>query len=217
MAKKHITKIDWLNLGLEFSVVLIGILIAFQLNNCSNKKSNRKKVQTHLQQIAKEAEFNQYSIANTLEAGKQTVAQLDTILHYLQAYPDTTALDRLILNLTEYNSIYIRRNAYLSLLQSGDIQLIEQYQTTQDIINLYEYYKWVESLNQETYEIFLYDFFPFIEEHFSLTESTLQDRTIYQNQKFRNTLFLYRQSKENTLEKLDACLEEIEAYLSTSK
>ena len=46
-------RIDWLNHSLEFIVVLIGILIAFQLNQCSTDKQNKKTSDTHLEEIEK--------------------------------------------------------------------------------------------------------------------------------------------------------------------
>jgi len=35
-------RIDWLNHGLEFVVVIVGILIAFQLNQCAIDKNQKK-------------------------------------------------------------------------------------------------------------------------------------------------------------------------------
>ena len=51
-------KIDWLNYSLEFFVVLIGILVAFQLNKCSANKEQSKTIETHLDQILVETKFN---------------------------------------------------------------------------------------------------------------------------------------------------------------
>lgn len=41
-------KIDWLNHGLEFAFVLVGILIAFQLNNWSIKNDEKDLVNLHM-------------------------------------------------------------------------------------------------------------------------------------------------------------------------
>jgi len=41
-------KIDWLKHTLEFIVVTIGILIAFQLNKCSVEKAQKKTIGIHI-------------------------------------------------------------------------------------------------------------------------------------------------------------------------
>ena len=51
-------KIDWLNHGLEFLVVIVGILLAFQLNKCSETRSTEKLLQNHINYIEIECDEN---------------------------------------------------------------------------------------------------------------------------------------------------------------
>jgi len=60
-------KIDWLNHGLEFTVVIIGILLAFQLNTCSERRKDNKIVKTHLDQLIEETSLNKYYMKNGIK------------------------------------------------------------------------------------------------------------------------------------------------------
>lgn len=55
-------KIDWVNHTFEFAVVLIGILLAFQLNTCSSENKQNTTINIHLSEIKEETESNQKNL-----------------------------------------------------------------------------------------------------------------------------------------------------------
>lgn len=59
-------KIDWLNHTLEFLVVLVGILIAFQLNKCSDRESKTALIKDHMQYIQSECEENKSTLDSAI-------------------------------------------------------------------------------------------------------------------------------------------------------
>lgn len=64
--------IDWLNHALEFIVVVIGILLAFQLNKCSDENKNKKIIKNHLYQIYEETILNKNYLAQSIEENENT-------------------------------------------------------------------------------------------------------------------------------------------------
>lgn len=64
--------IDWLNHALEFIVVVIGILLAFQLNKCSDENKNKKIIKNHLYQIYEETKINKNYLAQSIEENENT-------------------------------------------------------------------------------------------------------------------------------------------------
>ena len=158
--QKRRLNIDWLNHSLEFIVVIIGILIAFQLNKCSVDNQQRETVAIHMGQIKEEAEFNKWSIQQAIKKSESNIGKLDTILNLLNSQTDYEKVNDLTLELLNYSGAYLRKNAYQNLIESGDIRFIDEFETKKKIINLYEYYKWVESMDDLFRDVYIQDFLP---------------------------------------------------------
>lgn len=215
MAKKKI-HIDWLNHGLEFFVVLIGILIAFQLNQCSSDKQEKKTVNTHLEQIAEETKFNKQSLESALAFGEHNLGKLDTVLLLIMQNKDYDKINRLSIELLNLGGAHFRKNAFQHLSESGDIRFIKDFDVKQRIINLYEYYNRVEDFDEISRNLHLQDYFPYVKNNFDLITSQRQSDEIYQNKLFKNILASYKRTSENRIQKYRDCLIEIDNYLKSN-
>jgi len=173
-------QIDWLNHGLEFIVVIVGILIAFQLNTCSSENRQRKTVETHLEQIRKETELNKKFLESSVKYAEANTLKLDTIFLLLDAKKDLEKVNSLSLDLLNLGGSYIRKNAYKNLIESGDIRFIDEFKVKQRIINLYEYYKWVELFDEISLDLHQQDYYPYLRNNFDLVSGQRQDGKIYQ-------------------------------------
>lgn len=107
-----------------------------------------------------------------------------------------------------------RKNAYQNLVESGDIRFIKNFDTKQNIINLYEYYKWVESFDEISRNLYIQDYYPYLKNNFDLVAGNAQDKEAYQSQLFQNILASYSQTSKNKIQKYRDCLNEISRYLS---
>ncbi len=76
-------KIDWLNHALEFLVVIIGILLAFQLNKCSADKRLEETAQSHLAEIREETKFNKWSLGNAIKYAEANQLKLDSLINLI--------------------------------------------------------------------------------------------------------------------------------------
>lgn len=209
--KKHI---DWLNHSLEFIVVIIGILIAFQLNKCSAENQQEKTIAIHLEQIKKETEINKRFLESALKLGESNLAKIDTIFVLLNQKEDYIEINQLSIELLNLSGAYFRKNAYQNLVESGDIRFIKNFDTKQNIINLYEYYKWVESFDEISRNLYIQDYYPYLKNNFDLVAGNAQDKEAYQSQLFQNILASYSQTSKNKIQKYRDCLNEISRYLS---
>ena len=109
-------KIDWLNHSLEFAVVIIGILIAFQLNQWSVEKEQEKIIAIHLDQIKKESEINEHMLASAIEQGESNLNRLDTIIGLILQKGNPQKINILALELLNLGGVYIRKNDYRTLI-----------------------------------------------------------------------------------------------------
>lgn len=206
-------KIDWLNHGLEFLVVLIGILIAFQLNNYATTKEQNKTIAIHLTQILEETEFNKKNFENGIAYAQSNLAKLDTIFRLFGEKGNNEKINSLSIELLNLGGVYIRKNAYLNLIESGDIKFMKDFEQKSKIIDLYEFYKWVESFNEISFNLYSSDYYPYIRDNFDLVGGTTQSDDIYEAKLFKNVLGAYYRTSKNKLEKYEECLSQIKEYL----
>lgn len=206
-------KIDWLNHGLEFIVVIVGILIAFQLNKYGTENEQAKTINIHLSQIRSETELNKKFFEDGIKNTQSNLTKLDTIFVLLTEKKETSRINQLSLELLNMSGVYIRKNAFLNFTESGDIRFIKDFDQKQKIINLYEYYKWVEAFNEVSMNLYSSDYYPYLKNNFDLVGGTLQSDDIYFSKVFKNILGSYYHTSKNRLERYKGCLKEMEAYL----
>ena len=216
MSKKKL-KIDWLNHSLEFIVVIVGILLAFQLNTCSSEKEQKSTIDIHTTEILKETELNKTSFENAIAYDELNIAKMDTLFNLLRIKEDYAKINQLSFDLLSLGGVYIRKNAYQTLIETGDIRFMKNYEDKQRIVNLYEYYKWVESFNEISMNLYTSDYYPYLKNNFDLLEATIQNEEIYTSKEFKNILGAYYRTSQNRLQKYKDCLVEINTYLKSEK
>lgn len=213
--KKH--KIDWLNHSLEFLVVIIGILIAFQLNKLSSERSQKQIIKTHLIQIDEETRFNKRSFENSIEYVETLISKFDTVFALLRKKEDYDRINKLSLELLKLGEVYVRNNSYLLLTETGDFKFMKDFDKKRDIVDIYEYYKWAGSVDEISINQYNSDFYPYLKENFDLVNGTVQKKEIYESKLFLNILGAYYSASQNRLQKYKDCLIEINKYLDKEK
>jgi len=135
------------------------------------------------------------------------------LILFLEAKEELEKIKSIIVGLTDYDGIYIRKNAYSSLIESGDFRKISAHKTKQKIVNLYEYYKWIETTNQGAYEKYAEELYPYLQKNFDVTNGTFQNGDIYEDIQFRNILIAYQKANLRKVDKYKSCLIEMNKFL----
>jgi hypothetical protein len=138
--KKKIPRIDWLNHSLEFSVVLIGILIAFQLNKCSDNKTQEDLIKNHIKELKLESNENISRLEYGINHSKQQLVKADSLLNYIINQGEVNIIKNLSAELLDLRSVSIKKDAYKVLTESGDVRVINRFNDKRNII-LYGYKK----------------------------------------------------------------------------
>ena len=200
-------KIDWLNHFLEFIVVVIGILLAFQLNTCSEKKQEATLVEGHIENILEETRFNKDRVTGIQKNSKDLLGMIDSLMVVVE---DEKRLEKehwLTFKIMALDYLYIKKNAYNSLITTGDIRYVDNVNLRNDVISLYEYYEWAEGYDVMTRNIFSDYYYPYMMNNMDMTGVTIQPQEVYNGKKFKNILSSYRYSitgrlqRQNELEK----------------
>jgi hypothetical protein len=206
-------KINWPNLIAEFLVVLLGILIAFQLNTCAVNKKQEQTVENHLTYLKKETTFNKSNIEKGIDFLKANLQKVDSLITLIQTNGDVTLMNTLSFDLLNYGSAYLQKNAYNSLITSGDIRFINNFNLKTKTINLYEFYTWVELDDKIGVDAYTKNYFPYVHNNFDLLTATPQSKDLYTTKEFKNILGTYRYSLKKRITKYEDCLTQINNYL----
>lgn len=210
-------KINWISLFLEFLVVLVGILLAFQLNQCSDRNKSRQLVGQHLEALYEECEFNKHMVELAIDSIGSSLKKSEELLGLIQSKGDPAQIDAKTVGLMGSATLYLKDNAYNTLIQSGDIRYVKDFDKKNEIINLYEYFEWAKELDQLHMKALEKDFYPYINENFDLLSKKIQANEVYYSKKFANTIgtnYYYLQLRN---QKYGECLQKIDHYLKKMK
>ncbi|MAP55836.1 DUF6090 family protein [Altibacter sp.] len=208
-------KIDWLNHLLEFIVVIVGILIAFQLNTCSEEKKEQRLIDRHVENVLQEARFNRQNIEQTIKASERLSENIDSLIAMIGSKGDVRSINGLGLRVLSYNNSYYKKTAYNTMVTSGDIRFFENLELRDAIISLYEYYSWAEGIDKASLDNYSNYYYPYVAEHFDLIGGTPQDLSVYENKSYLNILATYNYMMKNRIRKQKEILEKTNVFIET--
>ncbi|XOV78047.1 MAG: DUF6090 family protein [Aestuariibacter sp.] len=206
-------KIDWLNHGLEFVVVVVGILLAFQLNQWSEERKQGELIDQHIANLLEETRFNSMMLEGAIKRHERNLELAESFLEKQLVSQDAEELNQMVISLLAADSVYIKRNAYTSLMDSGDVRFIQDFSLKNEIVTLYEYYLWIKGLDEGDFKFKLEYFNPFAMRHFDLAEGTAQPLSTYTGKEMRNIVGSLRFILSIRIEKYKECQQKAEAMI----
>jgi hypothetical protein len=196
--KKKIPRIDWLNHSLEFSVVLIGILIAFQLNKCSDNKTQEDLIKNHIKELKLESNENISRLEYGINHSKQQLVKADSLLNYIINQGEVNIIKNLSAELLDLRSVSIKKDAYKVLTESGDVRFINRFNDKRNIILLYEQYTDIKNVDENAQKIYDDYYYPYIKDNFDLVNWNSNNKFLseeiknYHSKEFGNLVSTYR-------------------------
>ncbi|MEM1259774.1 MAG: hypothetical protein AAGB24_16585 [Bacteroidota bacterium] len=144
-------KINWRYAIGEFFIVVIGILVAFQLDAWKENQDEARLVNEYLTDIKAGLETDQAFYKRASEYFNSIGKDIQTTRDYLLQDQLSLPKDgqKSIRELTDWYRIYISNTAFEDLNNSGRISLIENKKLRYDIIAYYQYIDFVRVLDIE--------------------------------------------------------------------
>ena len=148
----------------EIFLVVIGILIAMQINNLNKARiENKEEIKTYKNikrqiledknEIIKIKNFNSY-FSNQFGYANQIITEQD--------YKRIDTLAQITINLSQYSDFHQSGNIYETLVNSGDIQLLKNSDIVSNIQQLEMTYNQVNRLEDIHWEVIMEEFSPAI-------------------------------------------------------
>lgn len=140
-------KIDWKSKLIDLLIVIIGITIAFQLNNLNESSKSKTQEKDYLKSFYKENRDNESSLSLALEFAFNTKNDIDSLKQILLSknYEDDRIknLSASMMALSDFNPSLITME---NITASGDFELISNFEYREKIIDTYNSYQTTSQL-----------------------------------------------------------------------
>lgn len=146
----------------EIVLVVIGILIALQINNWNEDKKTRKKELVYLENIKTDLLLNIDELNRFIEARKSCVASCQATLRYYSSDVelDIDDFNRHSINIMIWFPFTQHDNTYQELLNSGNLAIIKEKRIKNGLQNMqvgFSNIAFIEGEMQQDYESYLYE------------------------------------------------------------
>ena len=135
-------KIDWKSKLIDLLIVIIGITIAFQLNNLNESNKSKTKERDYLKSFYEENRDNESSLSLALEFAFKTKNDIDSLKQILLSknYEDDRIknLSASMMALSDFHPSLITME---NITASGDFELISNFEYREKLIDTYNSYQ----------------------------------------------------------------------------
>lgn len=179
-------------------VVLIGILIAFQLNKCSDDSAQRKLISNHLEYIQFECRENEKKLSESISHTEKQIKNCEALLAEVLGTKESLKIRSLSTKLLDLRNVDLSKSAFNVLTQSGDIRFLKDYDKKRSIITLYESFEAVERVNNSNQNLYDNHFYPYLKSNFDLVNwdyvdiQSEEEKSLYSTKEFSNILSTYK-------------------------
>ena len=127
----------------EIVLVVVGILIALQINNSNDTRKQRDKELHYLTNIKSDLQANNKELDNYVALRNQCITYANTILEHFEGKPitDLSAFNALCIPIYDWKRFYQTDNTYQELINSGNFALISNDSIKNLLLDIEKQYK----------------------------------------------------------------------------
>jgi hypothetical protein len=132
----------------EILLIMIGVLLAFQVNKWNEKRNNKKAEVVYYQNIKRQLHEDMGIISRNLDYNNLYMEQFDQATQIIEANDrsKTDTLVKISLNLFRYSDFHRASNIYETIVNSGQIKLLHNHQIIDGLQRLEEIYVYINKM-----------------------------------------------------------------------
>ncbi len=176
----------------EIILVVIGILIALQINNWNQDRLDRNEEQNYYRNIKRQLTEDQHGIIGSVDYNNLYLAQYGYATGII-AQNDRTAVDtlaKITLNLMKTSDFHRQSNIYESLVNSGEIKLLRNQEIIEGLQRLEETYIYMNKLEETHSQAVMTFIVPRIVGTIRVMDMTVEDQDRMYTSEFQNQFTL---------------------------
>ncbi|NJB71581.1 hypothetical protein GGR42_002043 [Saonia flava] len=134
----------------EIVLVVIGILIALQINNWNERNNHRSEELNYYKNIKRQLNEDKKAIIANIDYNNLFFKQFEYAIHIIEK-EDNSLIDTLAkisVNLLEFSDFHRQSNIYEAMVNSGEIKLLKNQQLIEKLQQLEEKYIFINKLEE---------------------------------------------------------------------
>lgn len=184
--------IDWKSKLIDLLIVIIGITIAFQLNNFNESNKKNAQERDYLKSFFEENRANELALSSALEFALKTKNDIDTLKQVLLSknYEDERIknLSASMMALSDFNPSLVTME---SITESGEFKLISDLEYREKLIDTYNSYQTTSQLESILSDYVNEYVTPFFFRHIRFVDFTSLHDNFKESPEFENIVFGY--------------------------
>ncbi|MEM6541830.1 MAG: DUF6090 family protein [Bacteroidota bacterium] len=176
----------------EIVLVVIGILIALQINNWNNQNNDRKKEALILKQIHRDFKSNKKQLDSIVIINQRKLNALTVFIDELLVNPDSSAIDTLLKYAADIYTIKTfnpSNGAVEALINSSSFELIQNDSLRNLLVSWQDVYKDYSEEEQLERTFQLQNFTPYLRKHFNFLKPYAKPNLeVIKTVEFQNTM-----------------------------
>jgi hypothetical protein len=158
----NITEHRWSNYFIELSIVIIGISIAFWLNNMADSINDNKQKISYLTDIRSDLKTDSIRLVRNI---KNNDGKRKILIKSLELIKRSAPIDSVLTHILEignYDFFNPDNFTLTSLLQSGELKLIDSEQTKRELMRLLRIYESIDNVQNNFLQALDDNYFPML-------------------------------------------------------
>jgi len=189
---KRKLKIDWKSKFIDLLIVIVGITVAFQLNNLNESNKSKTKEKDYLKSFYEENRDNESNLSLAIEFTLKTKNDIDSLKQILLSndYNDDRIdnLSASLMVLSDFNPSLITME---NIIASGDFELISNFEYRERLIDTYNSYRTTTQLEGILSDYVNQYITPFFFENVRFSDFTSLKENFIKKPEFENIVFGY--------------------------
>ena len=199
----------------EILLVMIGISLAFQVSNWDNNRIKKNSENRYYENIRDQIIDDKELIQGQKDFNNYYLPQFNYAKEIIEANDigKMDTLGKIIRNLTQYSDFDKQGNIYETMVNSGEIKLLQNLAIVNGIRELEEIYNYVNRMENIHYDAMMQHAVVSINPVIKYSESTIQKPDDVYTYQFQNLIIILMQIMDEKNNTYDEALDEIERVI----
>jgi hypothetical protein len=170
-------KINWTNHALNFIAVILGVLLAFYINENALQQKNRKELSRIKESLVRDLKEDINTYENyQIPVNNQQAAQIDTLIQFVLE-KSSSRIDNYLYAILQVENYTPNSSTYNSLKSSGQISLFDDLETTKTLDYYYDGLALeCQEKNKAQVNYFMDEVIPWMTRHSDLAQMKLRGK-----------------------------------------
>jgi hypothetical protein len=219
-SRKLNSKIDWSSKIIDFLIVIVGITIAFQLNNWNESRKSDLKEKNYIESFHNENTANEASLIHALNFSVTNKNNIDTLIQIIQTknYTDER-INTLLPSMLQISNYSLSTTTMENITASGEFELINDINLRKEIIDIYKTHNTTLKFEGLLLDHINNYVIPFYFENIRFADSGPLDENLINTPLFENIVFGYNvllnqqiEGYRDNLDKIKSLTEKLDEY-----